>query len=122
MMWKDYSSIAPRGGLLQNGKVQSSKPGKNKLSIMLTCLLVASCIVSFVCFFRNPDPVIPPEKNELNTEILDCSTFDPKEVKLITFDVFAALMDTMASLTAAIERVAPGLQDDKVRPTVDSVK
>jgi hypothetical protein len=118
MMWKDYSSIAPHGGLLQNRKAQSTKACKNKLSIMFTCLLLASCIVSFVCFFRNPDPVIPPEKTEFNTEILDCSTFDPKEVKLITFDVFAALMDTMASLTAAIERIAPGLQDDKVRATV----
>jgi len=26
-------------------------------------------------------------------ETLDCASFDPKKIKLITFDVFAALMD-----------------------------
>ncbi len=29
----------------------------------------------------------------LRTETIDCKTFNPKVIKLITFDVFAALMD-----------------------------
>lgn len=31
--------------------------------------------------------------NEVSNSTLDCKTFDPKNIKLITFDVFAALMD-----------------------------
>lgn len=45
---------------------------------------------------------------------LDCAQFDPKKIKLVTFDVFAALMDVRLSLSSAIAKAAPFLSQEEV--------
>lgn len=45
---------------------------------------------------------------------LDCKTFDPSNITLITFDVFAALMDTPTSLHDNIAEILYYLHDDNV--------
>lgn len=45
---------------------------------------------------------------------LNCSTFDPKEIKMITFDTFAALMQTPESLLANLGYLLPQLTPDQV--------
>ncbi len=37
----------------------------------------------------------------LDSSALDCASFDLRKIQLITFDLFAALMDTQSDLTAA---------------------
>ena len=50
-------------------------------------------------------------------DILPCSTFDSKRIKLVTFDVFAALMDLDTSLKKNIAEIVPSLN----RSEVDSI-
>jgi hypothetical protein len=45
---------------------------------------------------------------------LDCTTFDPSKIELITFDVFAALMDLFTSLEQDIQSLAPFLTHEEV--------
>jgi len=47
-------------------------------------------------------------------ETLDCGTFDPKRIKLITFDVFAALMDLDSSLKRNIAEILPTISSTQV--------
>eukprot|EP00759_Apiculatamorpha_spiralis_P005551 PhF_6_TR13360/c0_g1_i1/m.21162/K01560/E3.8.1.2; 2-haloacid dehalogenase len=47
--------------------------------------------------------------NNNNNNLINCSTFNPKQIKLVTFDVFAALMDLYTSLNRDIPQVAPFL-------------
>lgn len=46
---------------------------------------------------------------------LDCSTFDPSDLRLITFDVFAALMDLVPSLENGVMEAVPELRIDQAR-------
>lgn len=50
---------------------------------------------------------------------LDCSTFDPSKIKLVTFDVFAALMDVFTSLEKNIPQIVPFLPSTSVKPFVN---
>lgn len=46
---------------------------------------------------------------------LECSNFRPENIKLITFDVYAALMSTVSSLKTNIREIIPkNITDDKV--------
>lgn len=40
---------------------------------------------------------------------IDCSLFNPNKIKLITFDVFAALMQTETSLLLSTKKILPSL-------------
>ena len=48
----------------------------------------------------------------LAIDTLNCDTFDPKKIKLVTFDVFAALMDLTSSLNENIANILPDLTQD----------
>lgn len=37
--------------------------------------------------------------------VLDCATFDAAAIRLVTFDVFAALMDTPSSLSLSVNEL-----------------
>lgn len=50
---------------------------------------------------------------------LDCSTFDPEKIELITFDVFAALMDLYTSLYRNVAKLVPSLSQSQVKELVD---
>lgn len=50
----------------------------------------------------------------LSDDTLDCKTFDPKRIKLVTFDVFAALMDLETSLTKSVATILPTLSSKDV--------
>ena len=56
-----------------------------------------------------------------NPPVLDCSTFDPAKIKLITFDVFAALMQCEYSMNVAIKEKAPFLTDTQVSNMVNQM-
>ena len=45
---------------------------------------------------------------------LNCSQFDPAKIKLITFDVFGALMDTPTSLLHNVATLLPELETSEV--------
>jgi hypothetical protein len=48
-----------------------------------------------------------------NADIVrDCSEFDPSQIKLVTFDVFAALMDLESSLLRNVAQTLPTLSSD----------
>jgi len=51
----------------------------------------------------------------LAIDTLNCDTFDPKKIKLVTFDVFAALMDLTSSLNENIANILPDLTKDEVQ-------
>jgi len=51
---------------------------------------------------------------------LDCSSFDASNITLITFDVFAALMDTSSSLTVSTAQILPRLSSDEVDTFVNT--
>lgn len=80
------------------------------IKIIGVALLVASAATSALSttlkFMSDPDEVIP------------CSTFDSKTVKLITFDVFAALMDLDTSLTSSVTKILPTWSSDQVKSLV----
>ncbi len=40
---------------------------------------------------------------------MNCSTFNPKSITAVTFDVFAALMSTATSLSSSIDTLIPSL-------------
>jgi phosphoglycolate phosphatase-like HAD superfamily hydrolase len=44
---------------------------------------------------------------------LQCSNFESSRITLITFDVFAALMDLTTSLTVSVARILPRLSQDE---------
>ena len=46
---------------------------------------------------------------------IDCKLFDPKKIRLITFDVFAALMDTYESMLVSVTRICPFLSAAQVK-------
>jgi len=49
---------------------------------------------------------------------LNCSSFDPQQIKIITFDTFAALMATEASLSTNIQTLLPELNASAVQAFV----
>lgn len=51
--------------------------------------------------------------------ILNCSLFDPKQIEIITFDVFAALMDTPESLLATVGSLLPTLNNNQTMQFID---
>lgn len=52
-------------------------------------------------------------------DVVSCSEFNPKSVKLITFDVFAALMDLETSLTGSVTKILPNLSSYQVKSLVE---
>lgn len=54
------------------------------------------------------------------TKSLSCSEFDPSKITLVTFDVFAALMDTPTSLTKSVSFILPRLSPPEVDQFVNS--
>lgn len=54
-------------------------------------LLTVFSVVIFV--FTNANSSNLRGKPNVKDEVLDCNDYDPKLIKLVTFDVFAALMD-----------------------------
>eukprot|EP00386_Alphamonas_edax_P003389 GDKI01010344.1.p1 GENE.GDKI01010344.1~~GDKI01010344.1.p1 ORF type:complete len:335 (+),score=89.68 GDKI01010344.1:216-1220(+) len=57
---------------------------------------------------KDGEPVIVPS----------CETFDPKKVKLVTFDLFAALMDVDTSLLESVANILPTLTSEQVTTLV----
>eukprot|EP01104_Vermistella_antarctica_P008600 TRINITY_DN2159_c0_g3_i1.p1 TRINITY_DN2159_c0_g3~~TRINITY_DN2159_c0_g3_i1.p1 ORF type:complete len:305 (-),score=55.60 TRINITY_DN2159_c0_g3_i1:392-1306(-) len=51
----------------------------------------------------------------------NCSTFDPSKIKLVTFDVFAALMDLYTSLERSVPIAAPSLTSSQVGLMIDGM-
>eukprot|EP01036_Dinobryon_divergens_P061405 gene61405-81849_t len=51
-------------------------------------------------------------------EVIPCSKFDPKSIKLITFDVFAALMDLDTSLIVSVTKILPSWTSAQVKSLV----
>lgn len=51
----------------------------------------------------------------LSGPVPDCKTFNASKIELITFDVFAALMDLFPSLERNIGRVVPSLEANLVK-------
>lgn len=49
---------------------------------------------------------------------LNCSSFDPSQIKIITFDTFAALMDTGTSLVNNVQTLLPQLNASQVNAFV----
>jgi 2-haloalkanoic acid dehalogenase type II len=49
-----------------------------------------------------------------------CSEFNPKSVKLITFDVFAALMDLETSLIASATKILPDVSSKNIKTLVQT--
>jgi len=45
---------------------------------------------------------------------LDCSSFDPAKIKLISFDVFGALMDSYNSVVRNVAFILPSLPSSQV--------
>lgn len=58
--------------------------------------------------------------NNNNENIPSCSDFDAKKVKLVTFDVFAALMDLSSSLTRSVHAIVPTLTNWQVDTLVNT--
>eukprot|EP00052_Salpingoeca_macrocollata_P005538 m.47993 g.47993 ORF g.47993 m.47993 type:complete len:271 (+) comp14915_c1_seq1:52-864(+) len=52
---------------------------------------------------------------------LDCSEFDPAKIKLVTFDVFAALMDIFSSLYRNVPKAAPFLSPGQATTFADAM-
>eukprot|EP01031_Cornospumella_fuschlensis_P024736 gene24736-29889_t len=63
---------------------------------------------AFAVLAASADPVVAPS----------CADFNPKTVKLITFDVFAALMDLETSLIGSVKTILPDLDDKSVTKLV----
>jgi ABC-type oligopeptide transport system substrate-binding subunit len=55
-------------------------------------LIVFLCVLGVVCQSQSESNEVT-KKVKVSDDVLDCSTFDPKKIKLVTFDLFAALMD-----------------------------
>eukprot|EP01040_Poterioochromonas_malhamensis_P001238 gene1238-1313_t len=53
-----------------------------------------------------------------SAKTISCDTFDPKKIKLVTFDVFAALMDLDSSLLKSVAEIMPGWSSDQVSTVV----
>lgn len=54
----------------------------------------------------------------VDAEVLDCHTFNASKIELITFDVFAALMDLFPSLERNVGHLLPTLQPSLVQAVV----
>eukprot|EP01039_Chlorochromonas_danica_P006694 gene6694-7401_t len=52
---------------------------------------------------------------ETKNSTIPCNTFDPKKIKLVTFDVFAALMDLDTSLKSSVAKILPSLSQQQVK-------
>ena len=78
------------------------------------------CFVVIVIFTVNTHGLrIKHIKSTISTSptstVLNCSTFDPHKIKLVTFDVFAALSLLEESLTNNIHALLPQLTPDQVK-------
>jgi 2-haloalkanoic acid dehalogenase type II len=75
---------------------------ESKIYIFLFSICLALCLVRSANTDLNQNDTIP------------CSTFDSKKIKLVTFDVFAALMDLDTSLKINIAEIVPTLSQKEV--------
>mmetsp|Transcript_6698 Transcript_6698/g.8658 ORF Transcript_6698/g.8658 Transcript_6698/m.8658 type:complete len:258 (+) Transcript_6698:45-818(+) len=53
------------------------------------------------------------------SQALDCSTFDPNKITLLSFDMFAALMDLYTSLDLNVAQILPSLSTSEVNTFVN---
>src|SRR5690348_334600 len=52
---------------------------------------------------------------------LDCATFDPAKIKLISFDVFGALMDSYNSILSNVGSLLPQLTNAQVSRSINII-
>lgn len=74
-----------------------------RLIVLVLLVATSSALSNTVKLMSDPD------------EVISCSQFDPKSIKLITFDVFAALMDLDTSLIVSVTKILPTWSSDQVK-------
>ena len=88
-----------------------------KLSILVELLLAG--LIGLVAASSDPISVPAPVSVSVSSTP-SCSDFNPETVKLITFDVFAALMDLETSLIASVKKISPSWDDRTVSNFVET--